>query len=434
MSPAPGCRPAGGDHAEVERVELELLPGLPGAPLPAGRAGQGEGERLTVAAGPLGDDAGHEAAVVPRGELHGTPGRPADVEPVHPGVAGEDGVHQQAVAPSLGLERRVVLEPHGPPGDRRCPAPGPHRPGGHRRQPADDRGGRHGGPLAYLRGRHLVDHLSARPLAGRAEVVRERAERGLRLGHAEHVRGHRPHVPQLARRRLRPVARGQRPQLRRYPVELRRREGHRLLVPQRRRHPGAGGRCSRHGDPHLPFGIPNTVRILAALSARVNSCPRRRLPGPAAATAAATGTRRPSRRSSTPPGPWCAPTAWPPCPCERSRMPSTWSPNRSIPTSPPRTLSTTACSPTATWSWPDGSLTRRSRTMPAARCGPWPASSWSSPPRTRLVTSCCSCAPSPDSSPPPTPTRWPCRCSRASAPPSPAPGSATTPTSISGPR
>ena len=81
---------------------------------------------------------------------------------------------------------------------------------------------------------------------------------------------------------------------------------------------------------------------------------------PAAATAAVTGTRRPNRRSSTLHGRWCALTAWPPCPCERSRMPSTWSPSRSIPTSPPRTLSTTACSPTATWSWQNGSLTLRS--------------------------------------------------------------------------
>src|ERR1700733_2998892 len=140
-----------------------MLPSLPWAPLPAGRAGQGEGERLTVPARPVCDDIGDEAAVVPCGELHGAAGRPADVESVHPGVAGEDGIHQEAVAPSLGIERRVVLEPHGPSDGGRCPAPGAHGLGGHCRQPADHRTGRHSCPLAHLPARPAARTPSAAP-------------------------------------------------------------------------------------------------------------------------------------------------------------------------------------------------------------------------------------------------------------------------------
>src|SRR5580704_17523235 len=53
--------PGGDGPAEVEGVELEVLPGLPGPPLAARRAGQGEGEGLTVAARPVSDDVGDEA-------------------------------------------------------------------------------------------------------------------------------------------------------------------------------------------------------------------------------------------------------------------------------------------------------------------------------------------------------------------------------------
>jgi hypothetical protein len=45
-SGVPGTRlPGGDDPADVECIELEVLPGLRGAPLAPGCAGQGEGER-----------------------------------------------------------------------------------------------------------------------------------------------------------------------------------------------------------------------------------------------------------------------------------------------------------------------------------------------------------------------------------------------------
>ena len=45
-----------------------------------------------------------------------------------------------------------------------------------------------------------------------------------------------------------------RQQLRRHPVELRRRKDHRLMVPQRHRDTCVYDRCSRHGE------LPSTIR------------------------------------------------------------------------------------------------------------------------------------------------------------------------------
>src|SRR5215510_8170816 len=95
--------PAGEDPAELDRVEFERRPARAERPGAARRAGEVEPARLGVSLGPLGDDVGDQHAVVLRRE----PGRPAggaaDVDAVHPGVAGQDNVDGVAERPSLGV-------------------------------------------------------------------------------------------------------------------------------------------------------------------------------------------------------------------------------------------------------------------------------------------------------------------------------------------
>ncbi len=66
--------PAGEDAAEFDRIEGYGLAPDTAREDAARRALQGEGERPAVAAGPLGDDVGNEAAVVAGGELEGVTG------------------------------------------------------------------------------------------------------------------------------------------------------------------------------------------------------------------------------------------------------------------------------------------------------------------------------------------------------------------------
>ena len=73
----------------------------PRARLPASRTGEAQIERPPVPGRPLGDDVGHEhAVVVSSGDEVGA-GRTADVDAVHPRVAGEDDVDQEAEGPDL---------------------------------------------------------------------------------------------------------------------------------------------------------------------------------------------------------------------------------------------------------------------------------------------------------------------------------------------
>ena len=58
------CASFGQDPAELDGVHVDVLAAGSGSELPSGRAAEREGERLTVGAGPLGDDVGHDPAVV----------------------------------------------------------------------------------------------------------------------------------------------------------------------------------------------------------------------------------------------------------------------------------------------------------------------------------------------------------------------------------
>ena len=93
--------PTGEDPAEVDRVDLDDLAVLAAGPVAAGRAGQGEAVRLTVPVRPLADHVVDDDAVVVGGEGHLAAGRPGEVDAVHPRVAGEDDVGDEADRPGL---------------------------------------------------------------------------------------------------------------------------------------------------------------------------------------------------------------------------------------------------------------------------------------------------------------------------------------------
>jgi hypothetical protein len=174
-------------------------------PPAAGLSGEGEAERLPVEAGPVGDDIGDEATVVSVGEDHVVGGGAADVEAMHPGVPGEDGVDEVAEPPPLSVERRVLFHANGPAQERRGAAACPHGARCYLGEAVDELGRCEAGPLADLGRGHGIDHGTAAAVAGGAEVVGELADGGLSLGHADYVRHHRPHVPQLADRRAVPL-------------------------------------------------------------------------------------------------------------------------------------------------------------------------------------------------------------------------------------
>ena len=61
---------------------------------------------MTVA--PFGDDVVHQPPIMRCREHHGLAGGSTDVQPVHPRVAGEDLVDQEAEGPLLGIKRGVL--------------------------------------------------------------------------------------------------------------------------------------------------------------------------------------------------------------------------------------------------------------------------------------------------------------------------------------
>ena len=153
---------------------------------------------LAVAPAPLGGGVGDDATVVLGGELHRLAGGLGDVGPVHPGVAGEDDVDEVAHLPAspsspstsslIGMwriSRRLARQraATGPAASRRSMSSPVLRPA----------------VRVDLHGGEAVDERAvARPLAAGPHVRGDLAEPGEGLGHAEHVAGHRPHVPERA--------------------------------------------------------------------------------------------------------------------------------------------------------------------------------------------------------------------------------------------
>src|ERR1039458_7150414 len=111
-----------------------------GSKLPAasGGARQREREGLAVEPAPFGYDVSHQATVMGPAEDHGRSRGATDVEPVHPGVAGEDRVDQVAELPSLGIERRILLHADSVPNQSRRPPTGRDSFRGDGHQAADD--------------------------------------------------------------------------------------------------------------------------------------------------------------------------------------------------------------------------------------------------------------------------------------------------------
>ena len=196
--PSPGG-PAGEDAAELDGVHLDDRVGgrrpAAGEDAACGSA-EAQGERLPVAACPLGHDVGDDAAVVVGGQDERCPGRAGHVDPVHPGVAQVDRVDEVAERPLLD-DGSVDLQ-RGPAHERRHPRALAH---GHRRdglEPRDELRGREVDPLGDLRGRERGLERSAVGLlvaAGRQHLVHQLARRRAALAGAEHVQVHPAHVP-----------------------------------------------------------------------------------------------------------------------------------------------------------------------------------------------------------------------------------------------
>jgi hypothetical protein len=93
---------AGDDPGPVGGVDLQMRAVIAAGVGAAGGPGKAECARVVVGAGPVGDHVRDEAAVVSGGEHKLAAGGPADVDAMHPHVAGVDDVHQVAERPHLG--------------------------------------------------------------------------------------------------------------------------------------------------------------------------------------------------------------------------------------------------------------------------------------------------------------------------------------------
>src|SRR5664280_800884 len=130
--------PGADKPAKVEGVEAELLAATAHLPPTTCRAGEGEGERLAMSASPVTDDVVNQPSIVVGRKCHLMTGGSADVETVHPGIPGEDGVDQIAEWPPFGVEGRILPHAHSPTQRSGCAPPRPHGPGGDSLQPTDD--------------------------------------------------------------------------------------------------------------------------------------------------------------------------------------------------------------------------------------------------------------------------------------------------------
>ena len=90
------------DHpAEACGVELDALARGADRPGAAGLPSEVQGEVLTVVAGPFADHVGDDDAVVTVRQMRRPVQGSADVQPVHPGVAGQDDVDEVPECPRL---------------------------------------------------------------------------------------------------------------------------------------------------------------------------------------------------------------------------------------------------------------------------------------------------------------------------------------------